>query len=170
MEFDDPLPQSKRRLSFDNDEVDVSENRPAKQAKRAATNEFDIENIPITYNCSYCGLVSTSWSQNEEHAETTHNHSCAYCDFVSRSEESLQQHETNHLEIPVNPADQNCDSSSDLNLFLEESECEISIKPVLTIQSVDSGLYEIIDLPTKRKKKPVYMRHYSVALLPRTKK
>ena len=38
------------------------------------------------------------------------------------------------------------------------------------IQSVDSGLYEIIDLPTKRKKKPVYMKHYSVALLPRTKK
>lgn len=169
-ELDDPIPQSKRKLSFDNDEVDESENRVSKKSNRADTNELDIENIPITYNCSYCGLESTSWSQNEEHVESSHNHSCAYCDLVTRSVENLQQHEMDHVELPVAPAYQNCDSSSELNLILEESECETTEQPVLTIKSVDNGLYDILDLPIKRKKKPVYMKHYSVALLPRIKK
>ena len=157
-ELDDPIPQSKRKLSFDNEEVDESENRVSKKSNRADTNELDIENIPITYNCSYCGLESTSWSRNEEHVESSHNHSCAYCDFVTRSVENLQQHEMDHVELPVAPANQNCDSSIELNLILEESECETTEQPVLTIKSVDNGLYDILDLPIKRKKKPVYMK------------
>ena len=174
----------KRKLSFE----DINEDNDLEKScsKRSKTSEHELESQnPPDFECSHCPFKSTTKCGIEEHMGAVHRVSCDFCDNKFASDDELQGHfrEThdythyedidNECELDNNTVPDVNSHDEELRLVLDETldEPEQNINKILTIKQVTNGYDDILDLPKRKKQqKPVYLKNFTVALLPRNKK